>query len=499
MLVVLGFLLATLIALALAPAYRARAMRLTYKHMRRILPLTDSELLVDRDRLRAQYAVRIHDLETKLEKLRLAAARQQVEVNRRDATINALEADLAKLRADLEENVNARRVLEQTVMDRLPAVEQRLAETRSLLEQRDRELAAVTADTGKNARALDEVMQINAQQRAEIERLNGVIATRGVRSSRAARDARFEGDLALRSELEALRAKTREQESLISRLQTLVTAPSQVGQAARANGVHANQGQDHEAELERLRRDLAEAESALKSVSDQADYKQVADETAKARLQSLDDLVAEQEAKIKRLEAALAVYEKGGGEGRAISLKDSKIAMKARIAALQSDADERAATVERLRAELASANERLALQSARFRDEVRRLRSGAPSGSPREEKKAAARRSLADRITEANPALAASLRATPSRTAKGNADNVDAHGEPGGGPIPAEGAGEPASPRLNGPTQQSTATQKVDGESGEAPEATARSTGSPDTDAQPRSRLLDRIAGLSKS
>src|SRR5690606_28059351 len=107
---------------------------------------------------------------------------------------------------------------------------------------RDRELAAVTADTGKNARALDEVMQINAQQRAEIERLNGVIVTRGIRSGRSARDARFDGELALRSELEALRAKTREQESLISRLQTLVTAPSQASRVGRANGAHA----DHE-------------------------------------------------------------------------------------------------------------------------------------------------------------------------------------------------------------------------------------------------------------
>ncbi len=68
MLVALGFLLATLIALLLAPAYRARAMRLTYKQIRRTLPLTDDELIVERDRLRAHYAVRIHDLETSWKK-----------------------------------------------------------------------------------------------------------------------------------------------------------------------------------------------------------------------------------------------------------------------------------------------------------------------------------------------------------------------------------------------------------------------------------------------
>src|SRR5690606_4785668 len=151
------------------------------------------------------------------------------------------EAELAELRAELEQNVNARRVLEQTVMDRLPVVEQKLAETRSLLEQRDRELAAVTKDTGKTVRALDEVMQINAQQRAEIERLNGIIATHGMRTRSASRDGRLESEAALRSELEALRAKTREQESLISRLQMLVTLPSDKGKVARANGATAGE------------------------------------------------------------------------------------------------------------------------------------------------------------------------------------------------------------------------------------------------------------------
>ena len=111
MLVALGFLLATLIAVLLAPAYRARAMRLTYKHMRRVMPLTESELLLDRDRLRAHYAVRIHELETKLEKLRLAAARQQVEVT---GGRHTRAGRARQLRSELEESA-ARRVLRRTL------------------------------------------------------------------------------------------------------------------------------------------------------------------------------------------------------------------------------------------------------------------------------------------------------------------------------------------------------------------------------------------------
>jgi len=485
MLVVLGFLVATLIALAFAPIYRARAMRLTYKHIRRVLPLTEGEIQVDRDRLRAQYAIRIHDLETKLEKARLTAARQQVEVNRRDAAVAALEAELAQLRSDLEQNVNARRVLEQTVMDRLPAVEQRLAETRRLLEQRDRELAAITAESGKTVRALDEVMQVNAQQRAEIERLNGMIATRGLRSRVGARDSRFESEVALRSELEALRAKTREQESLISRLQTLVTAPS--ASKRPANGDSA--GHEQDLELERLRRDLAEAESALKSVNEQAEASG-ADSAARARLQSLENLVENQASKIRELEAALAAYEKGSSDSQSM-LKDSKIAMKARIASLQAQVENRTAMVEKLRAELASANERLALQSAQFRDEMRRLRTSAPPPAENVDENASARRSLAKRIGEANPALAASLRSGSLRSVTKRPSEAD----PVATQETAEAAGEAAHSVAHASLAQANGSELRPSEVKEsAPEHQQA-----ETDGQARTRLLDRIASISKS
>jgi len=492
MLVALGFLLATLIALLLAPAYRARAMRLTYKQIRRTLPLTDDELIVERDRLRAHYAVRIHDLETKLEKARLSAARQQVEVNRRDATIRKLESEIAELRAELEQNVNARRVLEQTVMDRLPAVEQKLAETRSLLEQRDRELAAITKDTSKTVRALDEVMQINAQQRAEIERLNGIIATHGMRTRSPTREGRFESEVALRSELEALRAKTREQESLISRLQLLVTAPSK-SKLEQVNG--STVGEESEKELERARRDLAEAELALKSANDRTAIEIVSDETLRARLQSLERLTSEQASKIKQLEAALAVYEKGSGEGGLLRM-DNKLAMKARLASLQAETEDQKATIEKLRAELAAANERLAFQATQFRDELRRLRQGdlpAPKDSQpaKDNEKASARRSLADRIKEANPALAAALRTSPRPSQKVRSE--EGSGKSGG----AAGSHPASVDHVEGANGASHSVASAEKEAELQPKASERVDGA--DGAQQSERLLDRIAGLGKS
>lgn len=486
MLVALGFLLAMLLALALAPAYWARAVRLTRRHISRTMPVTEAEIRADKDRLRAEYAVRIHNLESTLEKARLSAARQQVEVNRRDASISGLEAELVQLRTDLEQNLNARRVLEQTVMDRLPAVEQRLLDSRNLLEQRDRELAAVSAETGKTVRALDEVMQINAQQRSEIERLNSVVSTRAVRNRGNLKDTRFDGEMALRSELDALRARTRDQEHLISRLQVLVSEPSDGGEhAGHING--AERPQAGEAELVRVRRDLAEAELALRSVSEQAAGAGASGEL-EAQLSALTTSLSEKDATIRRLEASLAAYQEGDTGGR--SLKDSKIAMKARIGSLQSEVSSQAETIQKLRAELAAANERAALQSAQFMDEMRRMGAGTgPTGPPR--RSTPLRRSVAERIGEAKPALASSIKTVTRRV--GEQVSLSAVTE----------TSDAASAELNG-----SETRQVSGglsnavaiRSAEDREGGMVSTsGRPENDTEPKPRLLDRLAGLSKS
>ena len=493
MLVALGFLLAMLIALALAPAYWARAVRLTYRHINRTMPVTAEEIRADKDRLRAEYAVRIHNLETSLEKARLSAARQQVEVNRRDASISALDAELGTLRTDLEQNVNARRVLEQTVMNRLPAVEQRLADSRTLLDQRDRELASVTAETGKTVRALDEVMQINAQQRSEIERLNTVVSTRAMRNRGSLKDSQFDSEVALRSELEALRAKTRDQETLIKRLQTLVSEPSQLKgplQVQDANGAE-QPAHNRDAELERVRRDLAEAEQALRSVSEQSNG---SDPALEAQINALRGTVGEQESTIRRLEAALAAYENGESASR-ISLKDSKIAMKARLSSLQVEVDTQATTIQKLRAELAAANERVAIQSAQFVEEMRRIgASNAPNGASvsRAAASSALRRSLADRIGEAKPALASSIK-TVSRRPNGDeraaAEASSPVNDPDDGDRAVVQAGS-GPPSFDAPGKGSDAGS-VNGSGVNAAARTAV-----DVDARPR--LLDRIASLAK-
>ncbi|HUS97435.1 MAG TPA: hypothetical protein VMX97_11905, partial [Hyphomicrobiaceae bacterium] len=133
--------------------------------------MTEAEIRAAADRLRAEHAIRVHKLEARVDQARRSSAHQRVEINRRDAVVNTLERNTADLTAALEASDNARRVLEQTIMERVPRVESRLVEARRLVGVRDAEMVKLKSDTAKTFRALDEAMQINAQQRSELDKL----------------------------------------------------------------------------------------------------------------------------------------------------------------------------------------------------------------------------------------------------------------------------------------------------------------------------------------
>lgn len=190
MLVVLGTLLAALAVLLLLPAYRRRVERFTTERIKRALPLTESEIRADKDRIRAEYATEIHKLEMKLEDAALAGARQSVEINRRDAQISELENLLQSQKTNVEEHQNARRVLEQTILDRLPKVEARLGEARRMLLQRDGEIASLVQTGARQTEALEQASQINVQLTQEAQRLRAALNTRAARNREAIGDPR---------------------------------------------------------------------------------------------------------------------------------------------------------------------------------------------------------------------------------------------------------------------------------------------------------------------
>ncbi len=483
MLVALGFLIASLLGLLAASAFWARAVRLTTKRLKEAMPVSEPEIKADRDRLRAEYAIKVHKLETELNQAKFERARHLIEINRRDATISALETDGIAVRSDLEENQNARRVLEQTVADRLPRVEARLAEAKRLLFNRDREIAELTHGAKRQKLALEEATSINAQKNAQIDRLSSALTTRGSRQSGG--ESRVESEVAVRAEAEALRTKTREQAALIDRLQRrlehgyVVPAPTAISSPSEATPQ-----QKAEADAERARESLSEAEAALNSARNPAPAADAGRREPEREIRVLMARAEDQAGEIARLKAALAAFEQG--DKAAGGLKNSKLALKARVGSAEAQADRQAATISRLRAELAATHERLARQAAHFMDEMRLIGGGTlpASGQARRPAREAERRKLIERVAQVRPALKTD-RATPAPAR-----------------IATENSGGSEKEASNGHDADSAAVVAHGGaESTPAPAPPVAEM--PKTEAIPergrKLRLLDRITGLSKS
>ena len=475
MLVTLGFLIAALIMVVLLPAYRRRIERFTTEVLKRTLPLTEEEIRADKDRMRADFAMETHRLETKVEEAGLSAARQTVEINRRDAKIQELTQEIADHKMGADEHENARRVLEQAILDRLPKVEQRLAETRKLLAMRDREIRSLLATSAKQAAALEQASQINAQREKELAKLQTTLNTRAARHRFSRTDERDDGSVALKAELESLRAQNREQGDLIAKLQS-------------ADGKAKAGEDDRAAEIKRLTLALAKAEADLSAIQASVggdDAERMALEDRVADLQAASDAKSTELAKLR---AAVKAYEEGGEQSPGI-------VQKADISALQVEVEEQRRTIAGLRAEIAVNQERLARQAQHFHEEIRRM--GTQRNGATEDVGIVPRKSLAERISAprqvqsqdheavesdeaTTPAAARDVRPPYLRALNGNSTGANADTGSGNG---ASGSSSPDGDRPP-PLPSTEGESKVAGVLNAPP---AR-----------RPRLLERISGLDK-
>ncbi len=415
MLVLLGFLLATLLVLLLVPAYWRRAERLTSERIRASMPLTESEIRADKDRIRAEYAIKLHRLEVDSDKQAHASARQQIELNRRDATISSLEGEIAAMRTALEGYENAHRVLEQTIMERVPSLEQRLSEARKLAFQRDRELSELRHALDEQGRELEQTTLERTQQRDELFKVNSMLATYAARSRESLNDPGIAAEVALRAEIEQLKARLGDSAKELAAARRAAARPA----AEPSRVVNGAEAAIDPAEVAELRAALADAEAALQAARSGPEPVSATRAGIETQLREIRAVAEDRAAEVARLSAALETYESGE---QSMSMKDTRIGMKARLGALEAEREAQVATIQRMRGELASANERLARQAQHYMSEMRRLgangkasagsviaTTGAePASSPAspEPAPAAGRPAIAERISEQAAAVA---------------------------------------------------------------------------------------------
>jgi chromosome segregation ATPase len=97
----IGFLLAVLSVLVVAPLVHGRAVRLTTRRLEATIPLSMAEVHADKDLLRAEFAMSTRRLETNVEQLKTKSASQLAEIGRKGDAINRLKIELGTLRDQL--------------------------------------------------------------------------------------------------------------------------------------------------------------------------------------------------------------------------------------------------------------------------------------------------------------------------------------------------------------------------------------------------------------
>lgn len=192
MLVALGFLAASLLALAALPALARRADRLARRRAEAAFPLSLAEIAADRDHLRAELAMRERALEQRAESGFAAKAGAMTEVGRRDMAISQLESDLSDhrrriegLEADLKQTRHGLALTREELaresaghqttqatlserVDDLAALEDQLAETRTALGGTGADLAARSHELAESRETNGRLETLLAEREAEL-------------------------------------------------------------------------------------------------------------------------------------------------------------------------------------------------------------------------------------------------------------------------------------------------------------------------------------------
>jgi hypothetical protein len=185
MYVALGFLLASLLALMVAPAFWKRAVRLTKRRVEATMPMSAADIQADKDQLRAEFAIELRRVEVALEKAKDKAARELVEANKRRVEVAEIRTELENSKGRLQEKDNANRVLEQTIRRRVPELEGRLKAAKEAMAELEAANAELRNTAASQAEALKVARSTLNIQRGEIDQLRGALEGEAASSRRS--------------------------------------------------------------------------------------------------------------------------------------------------------------------------------------------------------------------------------------------------------------------------------------------------------------------------
>ncbi|MDX8465436.1 hypothetical protein RFM26_07040 [Mesorhizobium sp. VK23B] len=196
----LGFFCAVFLVSLIAPAVWRRAVVLTRRRLEASMPLTPAEILAEKDRVRAEFAMNTRRLEMNIKGLKEKVAEQMVEIGRGQEALKGLAvekkdknqalSDLQTKNAELRQREEELRKLSEKLAQTERSLEKRALDLQKLEQMYDdasfsssnRQIELVARESELDKLAND--IAVLRSQRKEVDRRNQELAA----ESKAARD-----------------------------------------------------------------------------------------------------------------------------------------------------------------------------------------------------------------------------------------------------------------------------------------------------------------------
>src|SRR5436190_11795906 len=133
----IGFLVSTLLGLAIVPLVHSRAVRLTTRRLEAATPLSMAEIQADKDQLRAEFAMSARRLEMSVDQLKAKTTGQLAELGKKSEAINRMKFELGEKNATIFQ-LEAR---EKSIKEQLRATEEEFAAKTTSLREAETKLS----------------------------------------------------------------------------------------------------------------------------------------------------------------------------------------------------------------------------------------------------------------------------------------------------------------------------------------------------------------------
>jgi chromosome segregation ATPase len=164
----IGFLVSTLLGLAIMPLVHSRAVRLTTKRLEAATPLSMAEIQADKDQLRAEFAMSARRLEMSVDQLKAKTTTQLAELGKKTDAINRMKFELGEKNATIFQ-LEAR---EKAVKEQLRATEEEFAAKTQALRDAETKLSDKQNELAKIGSELADRSQVAEARQVELAAVN---------------------------------------------------------------------------------------------------------------------------------------------------------------------------------------------------------------------------------------------------------------------------------------------------------------------------------------